>query len=113
MGAGELYPDILLIVGSSLYDFIFIIHRIPAIIYHNGQFIAFCEGRKDTVQDIGRIDIIFRRGVVEERRVHWGDVQVMASLFDYRSEVGYLLAHISTEMFLFKVYSIPQHLRSL
>ncbi|PIK55341.1 putative sialidase-4 [Apostichopus japonicus] len=58
--------------------------RIPAIIYHNGHFIAFCEGRKDTVEDIGRIDIIFRRGVLEEKRVHWSDVQVMASLFDYR-----------------------------
>ncbi|KAJ8032423.1 Sialidase-3 [Holothuria leucospilota] len=58
--------------------------RIPALVHHNGYFLAFCEGRKDTPMDIGRMDIIYRRGTIEDKKVFWGDVQVVASMYGYR-----------------------------
>ncbi|XP_078663514.1 sialidase-3-like isoform X4 [Branchiostoma floridae x Branchiostoma belcheri] len=52
--------------------------RIPALVYHDGVFLAFCEARKDTYKDWGPMDIVLKRGVQQEGGgLEWSDVQTV------------------------------------
>ena len=54
------------------------------MVYHEDTFLAFCEARKDTSKDIGRMDIILRRGKRKGFQVTWGEVQIVATRKGYR-----------------------------
>ncbi|XP_070533188.1 sialidase-3-like isoform X2 [Ptychodera flava] len=54
--------------------------RIPALVYKDGIFVAFCEARKDTDMDIGNMDIISRRGKRSGSRIIWDKPTVVASI---------------------------------
>ncbi|XP_072017419.1 sialidase-3-like [Amphiura filiformis] len=58
--------------------------RIPALVYHHDMFFAFAEGRKETFDDIGEMDIIMRRGRRKDWKVAWGPVEILASQSGYR-----------------------------
>ncbi|XP_070542512.1 sialidase-2-like isoform X2 [Ptychodera flava] len=59
--------------------------RIPALVYNNGVFLAFCEARKNSFRDWGEMELVLRRGVLEEKGVEWGDIQVIASIPNKRT----------------------------
>ncbi|XP_072036445.1 sialidase-like isoform X2 [Amphiura filiformis] len=52
--------------------------RLPAIVFHEGTFFVFCEGRY-TRSDRSVMDIVLRRGTLEGSNVTWGEIQVVAS----------------------------------
>ncbi|XP_072014622.1 sialidase-4-like isoform X2 [Amphiura filiformis] len=54
------------------------IFRLPALIYHQGTFLAFCEGRYGTA-DSSVADMVLRRGTLKGSKVTWGQIQVVAS----------------------------------
>ncbi|XP_077984066.1 sialidase-3-like isoform X2 [Glandiceps talaboti] len=54
--------------------------RIPALVYKDDTFIAFCEARKDTDLDIGNMDIISRRGKRSGSKVIWDQPTIVASI---------------------------------
>nr|DAA35247.1 TPA_inf: sialidase NEU5 [Branchiostoma floridae] len=59
--------------------------RIPALVHHEGVFLAFCEARKDTYKDWGPMDIVMKRGVLQEGGgVEWSDVQTVCCVPDKR-----------------------------
>ncbi|XP_019638049.1 PREDICTED: sialidase-3-like isoform X3 [Branchiostoma belcheri] len=59
--------------------------RIPALVYHDGVFLAFCEARKDTYKDWGPMDIVLKRGVQQEGGgLEWSDVQTVCCVPDKR-----------------------------
>ncbi|XP_072016576.1 sialidase-3-like [Amphiura filiformis] len=67
-------------VNTTLYN----TSRIPALVHHHDMFFAFAEGRKETFEDIGAMDIILRRGKTKDWKVAWGPVQIVASQTGYR-----------------------------
>ncbi|XP_072016587.1 sialidase-3-like [Amphiura filiformis] len=67
-------------VDNTLYN----TTRIPALVYHRDMFFAFAEGRRETFEDIGEMDIILRRGRRKDWKVVWGPVQILASQNGYR-----------------------------
>ncbi len=53
-------------------------YRIPALtVTTKGTILAFCEGRRDSGCDCGKIDLLLRRSADSGRR--WSDVQVVAA----------------------------------
>ena len=52
--------------------------------YHKDTFLAFCEARLDTSKDVGRMDIILRRGKRKDMEVEWEKGQVVATRQGYR-----------------------------
>ncbi|XP_070553484.1 sialidase-3-like [Ptychodera flava] len=54
--------------------------RIPALVYKDGTFIAFCEARKDTFKDIGNMDIIARRGKLTGNEILWDEPSVVVTM---------------------------------
>ncbi|XP_066265332.1 sialidase-2-like isoform X2 [Branchiostoma lanceolatum] len=59
--------------------------RIPALVHHDGVFLAFCEARKDTYRDWGPMDIVLKRGVLQAGgAVTWSDVQTVCCVPDKR-----------------------------
>ncbi|XP_072016567.1 sialidase-3-like [Amphiura filiformis] len=58
--------------------------RIPALVYHHDMFFAFAEGRRETFEDVGKMDIILRRGRRKDWKVAWGPVEIIARQSGYR-----------------------------
>ncbi|XP_033101687.1 sialidase-3-like isoform X1 [Anneissia japonica] len=54
--------------------------RIPALVYHQGIFLVFCEARLEGSQDYGRMKIVVKRGIRHGLEVDWEKQQVIASL---------------------------------
>ena len=51
----------------------FVIRRIPALVYHNYRFLAFSEKRLNGFKDYGPMEMVMRRGYLEEaNHVTWG-----------------------------------------
>ncbi|XP_071941715.1 sialidase-2-like [Antedon mediterranea] len=59
--------------------------RIPALVYHNGTFLAFCEGRKQSFRDWGPMDLMMRRGFLNRDKIDWEDIRVVASFENRRT----------------------------
>ncbi len=63
-------------------------NRIPAIIFNDlcDEFLAFCEARKESFHDWGSMDMVLRRGKLDKEsgHIHWGDIEVVASLPGFR-----------------------------
>ncbi|XP_006813465.1 sialidase-3-like, partial [Saccoglossus kowalevskii] len=54
---------------------------IPALIFHQGVFIAFCEARKDSAADDGNMDILMRRGRRSSmNNVTWDEPRTLVSI---------------------------------
>ncbi|XP_071792208.1 sialidase-3-like [Asterias amurensis] len=84
--------------------------RIPAIVYNRRTFLAFCEARKTSFRDWGSMDLVLRRGILKDGEVLWGDIQVIASLSDYRTmnPVPIINKRNSTILLIFTAF--PQEL---
>ncbi|XP_033120363.1 sialidase-3-like [Anneissia japonica] len=46
-------------------------YRIPALVFHENYFLAFCEKRFDGHWDIGKMDLVLRRGHLGDDGVKW------------------------------------------
>ncbi|XP_033113830.1 sialidase-4-like [Anneissia japonica] len=59
--------------------------RIPALVFHNDTFLAFCEGRKQSFRDWGPMDLVMRRGFLKGDNIDWEDIKVIASFENRRT----------------------------
>ncbi|XP_072016584.1 sialidase-3-like isoform X2 [Amphiura filiformis] len=83
--------------------------RIPALVYHHDMFFAFAEGRRETFEDIGEMDIILRRGRRKDWKVAWGPVQIIARQSGYRMMSPQATIDTVVDMILL-VYNVhPSH----
>ncbi|XP_071943238.1 sialidase-2-like [Antedon mediterranea] len=84
--------------------------RIPALVYHNDYFLAFCEARKDTHRDIGNMDIILRRGKRKGWKVEWSDAKTVVSMPGMRTMNPVPIVDKELDMLLMVFIAIPSHI---
>ncbi|XP_033101708.1 sialidase-3-like [Anneissia japonica] len=84
--------------------------RIPALVYHNGYFLAFCEARRDTHRDIGNMDIIVRRGQKKGWKIEWSDIKNVVSMPGMRTMNPVPIVHEELDMLLLVFIAIPSHI---
>ncbi|XP_038044128.1 sialidase-3-like isoform X1 [Patiria miniata] len=84
--------------------------RIPALVYHQGYFLAFCEARKETFRDIGSMDLVVRRGRRLDWKVQWGEVIVVVTKPGYRVMNPCPIVDKDLEAIVLVFIAIPAHL---
>ncbi|XP_022111379.1 sialidase-2-like isoform X2 [Acanthaster planci] len=84
--------------------------RIPALVYHQGYFLAFCEARKETYRDIGGMDLVVRRGRQSGWKVKWEQVVVVASKAGHRLMNPCPIVDRDLEAIVVVFIAIPAHL---
>ncbi|XP_038047825.1 sialidase-3-like isoform X1 [Patiria miniata] len=84
--------------------------RIPAIVYNRRTLLAFCEARKSSFRDWGSMDLVLRRGILKDDEVIWGDIQVIASMPEYRTMNPVPIVNKRTNSIVLVFVAFPQDL---
>ncbi|XP_072016579.1 sialidase-3-like isoform X2 [Amphiura filiformis] len=105
----ETEAEVLFYQDMNVNNTIYNTTRIPALVYHHDMFFAFAEGRKDTFEDIGEMDIILRRGRRKDWKVEWGPVEIIASQSGYRMMSPQATIDTVVDMILLVYNAHPSH----